>query len=193
MSIHIRPERPADFPAIHELVRLAFATAEHSDGDEHFFVDRLRASPDYIPELALVAEEVEGYGESREGGEDGGATATGRLVGHIMFTTVQVGTKTVLSLAPLSILPGHQSKGVGTALVRHGHELARALGWEFVILVGHAAYYPRFGYKPAAAFGTLAPFDVPAECFMVINLQGGPEHLPGMAEYASYFFPKAAE
>lgn len=175
MPIHIRPERPADFPVIHKLVRLAFATAEHSDGDEHFLVDHLRASPDYIPELALVAEE------------------DGHIVGHILLTKLKVGTATALSLAPLSVLPGHQNKGIGAALIRQGHDLARALGWEFVVLVGHAAYYPRFGYKPAASFGTLAPFDVPAECFMVINLQGGPEHLPGMVEYSSAFFPKAAE
>lgn len=172
MSLHIRPEHPADFPAIHELVRLAFETAEHSDGDEHFLVGRLRATPEYIPELAFVAEEH------------------GCIVGHIMFTTLKVGKGKALALAPLSVLPGHQGKGIGAALIAHGHDLARTLGHDFVILLGHPGYYPRFGYKRASSFGILAPFDVPAECFMAINLQSGCEHLPGMVEYSSAFFPE---
>ena len=57
MFYTIRPERPEDFPRIRELVRLAFAQADHSDGDEDDLVERLRHSPEYIPELSLVAEQ----------------------------------------------------------------------------------------------------------------------------------------
>lgn len=64
----IREERPADFPALYELVRLAFQTAPVSNGDEQNFVNRLRASDHYLPELALVAE------------------AEGQLLGYIMLT-----------------------------------------------------------------------------------------------------------
>lgn len=192
MSLHIRPENPADFPAIHELVRLAFEKAEHSDGDEHHLVDRLRATPDYIPGLALVAEAREENAPASLGGSSGERTG-GRIGGHIMFTRLKVGEATALALAPVSVLPSYQGKGVGSALIRRGHELARAMGWEFVVLVGHAGYYPRFGYKPAASFGMTLPFEVPAECFMAINLQGGPQHLPGVVRYSQAFFPHTAE
>lgn len=175
MSIHIRPERPEDFTAIREVVRLAFETAEHSDGDEHQLVERLRASAEYIPELALVAEEQ------------------CRIVGHILFTRLAVGEKGVaLALAPLSVLPSWQGKGVGGALVRRGHELARALGWECAIVLGHADYYPRFGYQRASTFGILSPFEVPDEAFMAINLQGRDTSLPGMVAYSPAFFPDPA-
>lgn len=179
MPLSIRPERPKDFPAIHELVRLAFLEAEHADGDEHILVDRLRSSPEYIPELALVAE------------ADGPDSP--QIVGHIMFTRLKVGEFTALALAPLAVLPSHHSKGIGSALIRRGHDLARELGWEFSILVGHAGYYPRFGYKRASTFGILSPMDVPDEAFMAINLAGSPDaQLPGMVEYTKAFFPDKA-
>lgn len=55
-SFTVRQEREAEFPAIYELIRTAFATAEVSDGDEQDFANRLRIHGNYIPELALVAE-----------------------------------------------------------------------------------------------------------------------------------------
>lgn len=173
MTIAIRPECPEDFPIIHDLVRLAFENADCASGDEHFLVDRLRRSREYIPGLSLVAEE------------------DGRLVGHIMFTSLKVGEAEVLALAPLAVLPSHQGRGTGSALIRRGHELARSLGWKFVILVGHAGYYPRFGYKPAASFGIVSPFEAPEEAFMAINLRGGAERLPGLLKYSPAFFPES--
>ena len=103
MTIAIRPECPEDFPIIHDLVRTAFENAEHASGDEHFLVDRLRRSREYIPELSLVAEE------------------DGRIVGHIMFTRLKVGETTALALAPLAVQPSHQGRGTGGALIRRGH------------------------------------------------------------------------
>lgn len=172
MSITIRPERPADFPIIHELVRLAFEHAEHTDGDEPFLVTRLRQSPEYIPELALLAEKK------------------GLMLGHIMYTKLHVGERTALALGPLAVLPEYHKQGIGSALIHHSHEVARSLGWEFVVLIGHAAYYPRFGYLPASSFGLVSTFEVPDEAFMAINLKGGPNHLPGLVEYSPAFFPE---
>ncbi|MGE9985985.1 GNAT family N-acetyltransferase [Desulfovibrio sp. SGI.169] len=169
MPVTIRPESPEDFPAIHDLVRRAFARAQHADGDEHHLVDRLRRSREYIPQLSLVAEE------------------DGRIVGHVMFSRLKVGNAAALALAPLAVLPSRRGLGIGGALVRRGHELARALGWEFVILLGHAGYYARFGYQPASVFGLASPFDAPEEAFMAIRL-GGTGRLSGLVEYSPAFF-----
>ena len=108
-----------------------------------------------------------------------------------MFTRLKVGEATALTLAPLAVPPSHQGRGIGGALIRRGHEIARSLGWEFVILVGHAGYYPRFGYKSAASFGIVSPFEVPEEAFMAINLRGGAERLPGLLQYSPAFFPES--
>ena len=96
----IRRETPEDYEAVYTVVQRAFASAEHADGTEQDLVTALRNGAGYIPELALVAEE------------------DGEIVGHILFTKALVGGQTVLALAPLSVLPAHQRKGVGSALVR---------------------------------------------------------------------------
>ena len=66
----IRPERPDEYDAIYELIRVAFRTAHRSDGTEQDYANALRAVEGYIPELALVAEQ------------------DGELIGHVMFTRV---------------------------------------------------------------------------------------------------------
>jgi putative acetyltransferase len=78
-----------------------------------------------------------------------------------------------LALAPLAVLPSHQKRGIGTALVERGLSDARRLGHAIVIVLGHPEYYPRFGFAPAAAFGIRAPFDVRPEAFMALALQEG--------------------
>ena len=53
----IRQETKEDFKEIYKLVKNAFETARVSNGKEQDYVNELRASSKYIPELALVVEE----------------------------------------------------------------------------------------------------------------------------------------
>ena len=110
--INIRREQPADYAAVYELVKQAFEHAEHTDHDEHNLVNRLRQSPFYLPELALVAE------------------TGGIIVGHIMFTETRVGDSRQLLLAPLSVLPQYQNCGIGSALIKEGQRKAKEIGYE---------------------------------------------------------------
>lgn len=166
----IRPETEKDYDAVYQLVESAFQTAEHTDHDEQNLVVRLRKSRAFVPALSLVAE------------------ADGRIVGHILFTEIKVGGTTQLALAPLSVVPDMQGKGVGGSLIREGHRIAKNLGYGFSVVLGHEEYYPRFGYRKASGFGIRAPFEVPDECFMALNLQGGEDRLNGVVEYAPEFF-----
>jgi predicted N-acetyltransferase YhbS len=116
----------------------------------------LRKSPEYVPHLSLVA---------RLGG---------RLVGHIMFTRLYIdGAWQSLTLAPLSVLPQYQGRGVGRLLIEEGHRLAADLGFVASVLVGHADYYPRFGYRRLSEFAFTIPFSAPPECSMVKELVDG--------------------
>lgn len=113
--MNIRKEEIKDYKAIYAVVRDAFGSAEHADGNEQDLVNALRKGTAYIPELSLVAEENK------------------KIIGHIMFTKARVGENIVLALAPLSVLPEYQRKGIGIALIKEGHRIAQELGYGYSV------------------------------------------------------------
>ena len=124
--------------------------------DEAALVDALRGTPGVV---SLVA------------------VAHDRLVGHILFTRVEVdGVRdsiAVAGLAPMAVLPEHQRRGIGSALVRAGLDSCREHGYRAVVVLGHPEFYPRFGFTPAAARGLTCEWPVPPEAFMTIELEPG--------------------
>lgn len=164
--MNIRPERPEEFPAIYKFVKEAFSTARVSDGDEQDFVEGLRAGENYIPELALVGEK------------------DGALVAHIMLTRTFIrdggNVFEALLLTPVSVLAGERNKGFGSLIIRAALEKAREMGFSAVLLVGHADYYPRFGFKSIAEyqFGHNLPPDVDLKYIMALELR--PDSLKGV-------------
>ena len=167
--MNIRQETNADHTQVYDVVKTAFAMAEHSDGSEQDLVTALRGSAAFVPELSLIAE------------------MDGRIVGHILFTRADVGGHPVLALAPLSVLPQYQRRGIGLALMAEGHRIARGLGFDYSVVLGHPAYYPKVGYRPASRFGISAPFDVPDESFMALKLNPAAEPVSGTIRYDAAF------
>lgn len=157
----IRPEASSDGPALRALNRAAFGTPAEAD-----LVDRLR--DECTDRLLLV-------------GERGGVA-----VGYALFTPVVVeGDRKAagMGLAPMAVAPSHQRTGVGTALVRAGLELLA--GIPFVVVLGHADYYPRFGFERASAYGLRCAYaGVPDEAFMVRVFRA--EALAGVAGVVHY-------
>ncbi len=165
----IRPETAEDYAAIREVNALAFGREV-----EARLVENLRRLPDFILELSLVA--VEG----------------GRVVGHILFSPLVVETKDgsvpALALGTLAVRPESQNQGIGSELVLDGLERCRSLGHRTVVVVGHANYYPRFGFSPARALGLEAPFPVPDEAFLALELvPGALDGVAGMVRYPPPF------
>lgn len=165
----IRQEQPADYDSVYQVIKEAFANAVHSGGSEQDLAAALRKSKSFIPELSLVAVE------------------DGRLAGHILFTKAMVHKTEVLALAPLSVLPAYQNRGIGLSLIRRGHAVAARLGYGYSVVLGHPAYYPKAGYVPASRYGIKAPFAVDDESFMAVCLQAHPEPLNGVMEYDRAF------
>ncbi|MDW7685063.1 MAG: N-acetyltransferase [Bacillota bacterium] len=180
MDVFIRQERKEDYIKVYELVRAAFARAEHTNHDEQNLVVRLRNSAVFVPELSLVAE------------------TEGKIVGQIMFTraVVRQGGKEheMLTLAPLAVAPDYQGKGIGGRLIEAGHQVARELGFKSALLVGHPAYYPRFGYRPAETFGIVTGLELPPDVFMACELsEDGLGGVQGRVEFAPEFNLEPAE
>lgn len=175
MDIQIRPENPQDYNHIYNLLKEAFKSAPHADGDEQNLVNRLRKSSNYLPQLSLVAE------------------IDNQLVGYIMYTELSIQndnrTFASLALAPLAVAPSYQNTGIGSKLITESLQIAKALGYHSAIVLGSETYYPKFGFKEASTFHIEAPFEVPSQNFMAIELiEKGLECVSGKVIYAKEFF-----
>jgi putative acetyltransferase len=96
--------------------------------------------------------------------------------GHILFSPVTLLSHTdlpIAGLAPMAVLPKRQRQGIGSTLVRAGLDHCRRLGFVAVVVLGHAGYYPRFGFVPASRFGVRSEYDVPDDVFMALELTPG--------------------
>ncbi|HST26156.1 MAG TPA: N-acetyltransferase [Gaiellaceae bacterium] len=165
----IRPERDADHPVIAEVVRAAFVG--HPD-EVAEFVERIRASEQFIPELALVAEDSSG------------------VIAHVLLSWVGVegGSRPrILNLTPMSVRPDRQRIGVGSQLIRDALGRAEEAGEPAVMVQGHPSYYPRFGFERAGALGFVAPYPMLDEAFMVKRLPGYSPDLAGRIVYPAGF------
>jgi putative acetyltransferase len=90
------------------------------------------------------------------------------------------------ALGPMAVLPAHQRQGIGRTLVETGTRKLQTAGCPFIVVVGHAAYYSRFGFTPARAHGIISEWDLPDDVFMVLVLD--PARVPrGRARYRREF------
>jgi len=168
-GVVIRPERDADHAAIADVVRAAFV--RHPD-EVATFVERIRASEQFIPELALVAEDSSG------------------VIAHVLLSWVGVegGSRTkILNLTPMSVRPDRQRLGVGARLIWDTLGRAEQVGEPAVMVQGHPSYYPRFGFERASVLGFMAPYPMLDEAFMVKRLRGYRPDLAGRIVYPAAF------
>lgn len=173
MDFVIREENPQDHAAVFDLIQQAFAGEELSDHREHFLVERLRQSTAFVPELSLVAA-IEDY-----------------IIGYLLLIKVNVGEPPtpLLALAPVSVLPEFQGQGVGGQLIREAHDRAAVMGFPGIVLLGHADYYSRFGYRPAHEYGIELPYKAPPENCLALELwPGALDRAQGEVVYPAAFF-----
>lgn len=169
IEITIRQEQPADFQAVYEINKQAFGQEAEAK-----LVDALRNSDAFVPELSLVAE------------------LDNQLGGHILFTKIKIVNGDLahesLALAPMAVKEAYQKQGIGGKLIREGLKRTAALGFVSVIVLGHEHYYPKFGFESASKWRIKAPFDVPDEVFMAIELiPNALENISGTVQYPKEF------
>jgi putative acetyltransferase len=160
--IEIRAEEAKDWPRVRAMNTASFETSLEAD-----LVDALRKEAN--PVLSLVADD----------GTD--------VLGHILFSPVSLtgqNAAKIAGLGPMAVASPHQRQGIGSLLVRSGLDQCRRIGFGAVVVVGHAAYYPRFGFAPASQFGIRCEFDVPDEVFLALELEPG--YLAGRSGTINY-------
>jgi putative acetyltransferase len=150
-KIVIRSETDADVSAIAEVTVAAFRTLEISNHTEQFIIEALRAAKALT--VSLVAE------------------VDGRVIGHIAFSPVTIsdGTRNWYGLGPVSVLPAYQRQGIGKALIQEGLSRLRDMKAQGCCLVGHPAYYRKFGFRNMSG---LVHEGVPPEVFFALSFDG---------------------
>ena len=175
MKITIRQEHPSDYKTVFDLIEEAFKNEQLSDQKEQILVEKLRKSSEFIPELSLVA------------------VFNDEIIGHILLTKIKILNNNrsfdSLALAPVSVKPNFQKKGVGGKLIIESHRIAKILGHHSIVLLGHENYYPKFGYELASKYNIKIPFDAPDENCMVIELtENGLQGVSGTVQYSKAFY-----
>lgn len=106
------------------------------------------------------------------------ADRKGDVVGHIFFTRVHLhpddaaaAPLPAMGLGPMAVLPELQKRGIGSRLVEAGFDVCRKIGENVVFVLGHPAYYPRFGFVPAKGRGIRFQVPVPDGVFLVRELE----------------------
>lgn len=135
----IRNETQVDRRIVEDITRRAFYNIYAPGCVEHYLVHTMRAHPDFIPELDLVAE------------------LDGQVIGNVMYTRASLtdeagAVKEILTFGPVSIVPEHQRKGWGSRLLEHSLRRAAELGWEAVVIFGSPANYVGLGFQSCKRF-----------------------------------------
>ena len=135
----------------------------------------IRVSPNYLPELALVAE------------------LGGELVGQIMVSRLLLATGDgevpILVLSPLGVAPAHQNAGIGAALTRAALAIADRRPEPVLVVQGHPPYYPRVGFVRARTLDILPPEHLGAidKAWMARRAPTWTPDVRGRVVYPSYF------
>jgi len=108
------------------------------------------------------------------------AEVGGRVVGHVLFTTVRLQSNrhsvAAQILAPLAVSTEHQGEGIGGSLINAGMKQLAASGVGLVFVLGDPDYYGKFGFTPAGVLGYEAPYPIPiehADAWMVKESKAG--------------------
>ncbi|WP_084215840.1 GNAT family N-acetyltransferase [Pseudonocardia spinosispora] len=160
-----RPETPGDIEAIRAVNLAAFDTAGEAD-----LIEALRQDPAWLPGLSWVAQAPDG-----------------RVAGYALLTRSWVGGENALTLGPVAVLPEYQKLGAGGAVIRALIDEARTRGERLIVVLGHAEYYPRFGFTRASGHGISVTFDVPDETLMALPLDESVPVPSGTIRYPAPF------
>ncbi|MBR2173902.1 GNAT family N-acetyltransferase [Sphingopyxis sp.] len=169
-EVGIRAATAADAETVDTIIRAAFAGTDFGHQGEAELVRMIDADGDAL--VSLVAER------------------DGAIVGHILFSRMDVeadgAALSGAGLAPVSVVPDLQGQGIGDALIRAGLDALREQGVAISFVLGHDAYYPRFGYSPDLAARFASPFAGPHFMAMMLDSDAA-WPLGGRADYAPAF------
>ena len=169
-GLQIRPELPSDREAVRRVAAAAFA--------------------DEGPTITALLDELDAAGRVVAGLV---AELDGAVVGHVQLNRSWLDARErlvdVLVLSPLSVGPGHQGRGIGSALVAAAIDAAGGTGAPALVLEGSPAYYAGRGFRRADELGFERPSArIPQAAFQVAVLPAHEEWMTGRLVYCDAFW-----
>lgn len=148
--ISIRSETARDVSAREVLLDEAFGMDRHEKTCERLRENRMPARG-----LSLIADDH------------------GCVVGTVRLWHVEINGEAALLLGPLAVATSHQSRGVGSRLVRTALNRASVQGHKAIILVGDENYYARFGFSKSVMVGIDLTGPVDRDRFLGLEFEAG--------------------
>ncbi|QSG05714.1 GNAT family N-acetyltransferase [Halapricum desulfuricans] len=145
--VDIEPAATADPEAIHAVLTAAF-----EDETEAELVDVLREEDALREDCSALAR------------------SDGDPVGFVAVSDADlpdVSGVDIAVLGPVGVVPDRQGEGIGSELVRTAMRCCVRAGCAAVVLEGDPAFYGRFGFEPASAYGLESDLDPPPGAFQV--------------------------
>jgi putative acetyltransferase len=167
VTIEIRPEGPEDKAAVTAINDHAFSGTAESG-----LITAIRQTG--RPVISLIA------------------CCDNMPVAHIFFSPIEIKLEgppiATLALAPMAVLPEFQRRGIGSLLVEAGLRECARRGCEVVVVVGHPAFYVRFGFAPARQIGLRSVYSSAGDAFMALEIaKGALAGRTGFVEYPAEF------
>ncbi len=164
-EVEVRAARPSEQSAIEAVVAAAFD--EQADGPVVQMMRALDASG--ATRISLVADDD-------------------AIVGHVQLSKAWIDARSrlvdALMLTPLSVVPTHQRRGVGTRLLEAALARANGMGVAAVFLEGDWTYYGRRGFVSAVPLGLIRPsLRIPEPAFQVATLSRYEMWMTGQVVY----------
>jgi putative acetyltransferase len=170
VPVTVRPEAIADVEAIRVVIDAAFGDAKN-----HGIVDGIRGTDRWIDGGSLLAIDSEGD-----------------VVGHLLISEGDLDegdgrTDRIWMIGPVAVIPERQRRGIGSALMHAAIDLAIERGQPVLCLLGHADYYPRFGFRSARSLGIEPPRPWGDAHWMALPLPAWDGTLNGVARFPAAF------
>ncbi len=173
-GVTIRQEKPDDYREVENLTREAFWNVYAPGCTEHYLLHWLRHSPDFIPELDVVAE------------------CRGQIVGNVVCVRSHIEREDgkhheVLTLGPISVLPACQRRGIGRRMIGYITDAAGRMGYGAILLCGDPLLYARYGFEQAGKYGIMTSDGRTSPALQIYSLNGA-----CLSDYSGRYFESSA-
>ncbi len=162
----IRPEQPADYDEVYELVKKSFATSTNEG--EWDYLNEVRKKDTFIPELSLLTENDDG-----------------KLIGQIVLYKTNITSSdnvyTELLLSPISVHPNFFRRGIARAMMMEAFQIAKNMGFTAIFLCGDPDFYHKFGFKASYEYGIFHIADKTKKAEWCMAFELIPDALTGKA------------